>query len=477
MNDFFIVSIFLKSLCFTFWASLSFYFYSQDTKKRHQQKLDAILREHSQTQTAFAGFQQLTFRIGIWYAVIEALSIFLNANDGQLSFIPETVFITNVLTLNLIFMDILFFFQFVLFGLLFGAFFIHSLGRHRGIFTSNRMKGYFEGLRPVLFEVLLIPSLGTFLSVFHCDVDGETVGELESVQCFDAIHCVLLILAVPMVVLISFYALHLNQKQIESAKDQIRTEFIFMHRFLVQWQMYRIALAGIMKFFLNQVIVVLVLTTVICSYMEWLILKYQPCFGIARIFNPHYAAAFAVLLWAVFVSAIILFIGESGNTEYQGLSELLLFVGIPPVIYGSWQFSCHRERKLEAALLKRCEGIFDDKLPIKERIQLAQSAFILTMAKRRASGVMDLFFSEKNAPNFTKMLGSLQKDKFTILLCQCLTNLTSQSISSRDHKHSGDHRQRMFDTPNLLHVLLHHVKSKRNSLGENKDARVEHLVG
>ena len=458
MEDNYIASIVLQCLCFAFWISISVYFYRQDTKERHEQKLDAILRETAGrgTRSAFTGFFQVIFRCSIWYSVFEAVSVFPNIGDNALSFHPSTKTAVNIISINVVFMDTLYLITFGTLCILYTASFVHSLGAHR--FASQRINGHFDRLQPVLFEVLLIPSLSTFLSVLHCDADGQTVGGLESVQWLDAGHSVLLPLGVVMVAAISFYALRLNQEQALSAESDSESgsaskpRFVFMRRFIVQWQSWQIAMAGIKTFFVEQVVVVLALMAAMSIYMEWLVLRHQPCLGTASIFNAHFAAALAVILWATSVSAVMVAVGDAG---FLGLSELLLAVGVAPTAFSAWFWSQKRQSQLDGELLSECECIFDETQSVNDRVRTAKRALILSMSTQSASEMMDLFFGEKRQPTLLRILGSTTKEGLSTVLCQCLTNLAVIS---------GPFRRRMFCCPKLLRVLLRHVASKRSSL-------------
>ena len=461
MNINYLISIIIQSFLFIYWICIGYYFYKKDTKKRHDQQIKATLREihHNKIDeennnknegiNKFSGFMQWQFRLSIWYSGIEILSLFFNFDHNELKMTNTSQDVANIVAINLIYLDYIYFISFGVSFLLYTISIIHS--SYLWKYSSSSVNARFEQLQLLLFESLLIPSLATFNSILVCTSNGENIKNIDIISWFDPIHLILMLLSVIMVTIISFYALYYKHQEENDESKPSQSQFVFMERFISIWVILQILMAGLKAFFLEYIYVVLPFILILTIYMEYFIIKHQPCLGIGKVFNAHFAAMFAVLIYAGFVSFIIVLIKD--YLPFAGFSEIIFFIGMPFVIKIAWIQSKKRQTILNNQTLQKCESIFDHTVKIRDRIGIANDALILSMTTEKISELMDLFLN-KNASNMVKILQKNKYPEFSIVLLQCITNLAVIS---------EEHRQQMFDIPNFIRVLLRYVNSGKKA--------------
>lgn len=353
-------------------------------------------------------------------------------------------------------------------------------------------------IKAIMFETMLIPGIVTLSSILKCGTLNETDDTLYVVkmgqwQCYSPSHIVTLLVVLPLTCLISYYVFHY-----ETSKSHLEDIFILMVSFKVLDLTYQVMSAGIISFY-EQFAVVVILYAMLSSLGLFSVaVYYQPCLGFGRYLNIDYACSYAMIFWTSICSLISIL----PNEPVVGLPEILFFLGIFPVIYGARKITQYYAKKKDEELFESCKTFMDPlntgqvtatkphsrSNPISEppsrtessivskdtiitinpnpadesaellknRIDATKDALVLSLVPEYHKRMLELMCQNDGEIITKKILNNPKcDDEYKIMILKILTNIANMN---------NDLRGNIIHTPNMIDVLLKINKAKNSSL-------------
>lgn len=473
----------------------------QKSRSFKEQQLEATAFEVTSIQAAtnpnddnFLGFRQVQFVITIWYSGFQIMSMLFvpsipwtNESKFAAQAISLRFFSLPNVSMTIVWHIVLLSLYWIAYTTTFIFLYIIS---HSSTFAS-KLSETLTKVKPVLFETFLIPSIVTLTAVLKCSSIKENdttlyLAKIEDWQCYTPSHIVSLVIILPLTCMISYYVY-----KYETSKDQFDDIFILMISFKVLDITFEIFSAGIISFYEEYAVVIILFTVFYAIGMESMIVYFQPCLGSGRYLNVHFACIYALIIWTGIcsISATI------PSTPITGLAEILLIVGFIPVMYGARKLCLFYANKRDEELFDQCK-IFMDPLnsdSIKQktilssnlnqktetninpdiennpdqsnkismqtkretRLAAAKEALILSLVSEYHARLLDIILQNNGQVLIQKVLNNPKCDEsYKIIILKILTNIANMNNQLRSN---------IIHTDGLISTLIKINKSTTNS--------------